>query len=86
MATIHESDVTLLTVTTGNDTQDHDSWLQPPHHNRFTALFPGPSGWAGARRELLDFMVQGKINRGRHLTIWLGWLVGWGLTALLTQN
>ena len=37
----------------------------PPHHNRFTALFPGPPGWAGARRELLDFMVQGKINRGR---------------------
>jgi len=24
------------------------------------------SSWAGARRELLDFMVQGKINRGRH--------------------
>jgi len=37
-----------------------------PHHNRFTALFPGPPRWAGARRELLDFMVQGKINRGRH--------------------
>jgi len=36
------------------------------HHNHFTALFPGPVGWAGARRELLDFMVQGKINRGRH--------------------
>ena len=35
-------------------------------HNRFTTLFPGPPGWAGARRELLDFMVQGKINRGRH--------------------
>ena len=35
------------------------------HHNCFTALFPGPPGWAGARRELLDFMVQGKINRGR---------------------
>jgi len=35
-------------------------------HNRFTALLPGPPGWAGARRELLDFMVQGKINRGRH--------------------
>jgi len=31
-------------------------------HNRFTALFPGPSGWAGARRELLDFMVQWEIN------------------------
>jgi len=39
----------------------------PPHHNHFTALFPGPPGWAGARRELLDFMVQGKINRGRHI-------------------
>ena len=40
-----------------------------PHshqHNRFMALFPGPPGRAGARRELLDFMVQGKINRGRH--------------------
>ena len=36
------------------------------HHNRFTALFPGPPGWAGARRELQDFMVQGKINTGRH--------------------
>jgi len=36
------------------------------HHNRFTALFPGPPGQAGARRELLDFMVQGEINRGRH--------------------
>jgi len=35
-------------------------------NNRFTALFPGSPGWAGARRELLDFMVQGKINRGRH--------------------
>jgi len=43
-------------------------WLVelPPHHNRFTSLFPGPPGWAVARRELLDFMVQGKINRGRH--------------------
>jgi len=37
-----------------------------PHHNHFMALFPGPPGWASARRELLDFMVQGKINRGRH--------------------
>jgi len=36
------------------------------HHDRFTALFPGPPGWAGARRELLDFMVQRKINKGRH--------------------
>jgi len=32
----------------------------------FYGPFPGLPGWAGARRELLDFMVQGKINRGRH--------------------
>ena len=38
----------------------------PPHHNRFTAFFPGPPGWAGGSRELLNFMVQGQINRGRH--------------------
>jgi len=38
----------------------------PSHHNHFTALFPGPPGWAGARREPLVSMMQGKINRGRH--------------------
>jgi len=38
----------------------------PPHHNCFTALLPRPPGSTGARKELLDFMVQGKINRGRH--------------------
>jgi len=36
------------------------------HHNHFTALFMVPPRWAGASTELLDFMVQGKINRGRH--------------------
>jgi len=30
------------------------------------ALFPGQPDWAGAWRELLDFMVQGEINRGRN--------------------
>jgi len=30
------------------------------------SCFSGWTGWAGARRELLDFMVQGKTNRGRH--------------------
>ena len=34
------------------------------HHNHFAALFPGPPRSAGARRKLLDFMVQGKINTG----------------------
>jgi len=40
--------------------------MKPHHHNRFMAPFPGPSGWAGAGRELLDFMVQRKVNWGRH--------------------
>jgi len=35
------------------------------YHIHFTTLFPGPPGWADARK-LLDFMVQGQINRGRH--------------------
>jgi len=30
------------------------------HRNHFLALFPGPPGWAGARIEVLDLMVQGK--------------------------
>jgi len=29
----------------------HQTFSQPPHHNHFTALFPGLPGWAGARRE-----------------------------------
>jgi len=32
------------------------------HHNRFTALFPGEPV---PEEKLLDFLVQGKINRGR---------------------
>ena len=43
----------------------HTQITTTPHHNRFMALFPGPPGSAGARIELLDFMVQGKTNRGR---------------------
>jgi len=34
---------------------------------QFYSPFPGPPGWAVARRELLDFTVPGKINRGRHI-------------------
>ena len=52
------------------ETVDRASEKATTHHNLncFTALFPGPPRWAGARRELLDFMVQRKINRnrGRH--------------------
>jgi len=32
----------------------------------FYGPFPGPTRWADARRELLDFTVQGKFNTGRH--------------------
>jgi len=41
--------------------------VPPPLHNRFTVPFRGPPGWAGARRKLLlDFMVLGRITRGRY--------------------
>jgi len=48
----------------------HSAFMKFTHsrhtHNRFTALFPGLPGSAGARRKLLlDFMVQEKI-RCRH--------------------
>ena len=36
------------------------------HTQLFYGHFPGTPEWAGARRELLDFIMQGKINRGRH--------------------
>jgi len=59
------------------DYEYHCCYWHQHHNNRFMALFLGPPEWAGARRELLDFMVQGKINRGRHtdhpagrLSIW----------------
>jgi len=35
------------------------------HHNHFTALFPGPPECA-KRKLLLDFMVLGRITRGKH--------------------
>ena len=55
-------------MTSGLETEKAYSGFSTPHHNHnhFTAPFPGPPGWAGAKRELLDLMAQGKINRGRH--------------------
>jgi len=38
----------------------------PPHHNHFTALFLGPPGWAGARIEILDSVVQGRLTEAVH--------------------
>jgi len=52
--------------TSGGKTQDLANPGSATNNNRFTALFPGPTGCASARRELLHFMVQGNINRGRH--------------------
>jgi len=49
-----------------NHTRHALTYIYTPHTQPFYGLFPGPTGWAGARRELLDFMVQRKINRGRH--------------------
>jgi len=37
-----------------------------PPSQPFYGPFLGPPRWASARRELLECMVQGKINRGRH--------------------
>jgi len=37
-----------------------------PPPQPFYGPFPESPGWAGVRRELLDFMVQEKINRDRH--------------------
>jgi len=42
------------------------SQLNLPPPQPFYSPFSGPPAWPGARRERLDFMVQGKINRGRN--------------------
>jgi len=55
-------------------------WQPPPHHNRFTALFPGPPGWAGARRELLTLWCKGRLTEADTLTIRLG-ATPFGLTS-----
>jgi len=53
-----------------SNSQLHAKWvLNHNHHHTITiyGAFPGPSGWAGARRKLLlDFMVLGRTARGRH--------------------
>jgi len=42
-------------------------WCYMQHrHTVLRPFFPGLRGWASARIELLDFIVQGKTNRGRH--------------------
>ena len=39
-------------------------------HNHFTALFPGPPGRAGARRDLLDFLwCKGRLRQADTPTI-----------------
>jgi len=43
------------------------SWSSFTTPQPFYGPFSRPPGWAGARRGLLDIMVQGKISRGRHI-------------------
>jgi len=65
--TVEES--MLNDATAGEAKDSFPTWRQitpQPQHNHFTALFSGTTRRAGARREPLDFMVQGKINRGRY--------------------
>ena len=51
----------------------HTLTLAPPHHHlRFTALFPGPPGRAGARRELLTLWCKGRLTEADTPTIRLG--------------
>jgi len=68
MATLQHTPLGIHAHTTVSCSLRHSfhTYLPPPHNNRFTTLLLGPPGWAGARTELLDFMVQGKINRDRH--------------------
>ena len=49
-------------------------WRTTPHHIRFKALFLGPPGWAGARREknLWALWCKGRLTEADTLTIWLG--------------
>ena len=54
----------INTFTCNTLQQNNYQLTPPPHHNRFTALYR--AGSASVRRELLDFMVQGKINTGKH--------------------
>jgi len=52
-------------IQTGSNLFRH-STLRNSHittHNRFTALLLRPPGWASARSELLDFMVQRQTHR-----------------------
>ena len=63
-AVMDKAKTTISTVNRWSSTVQHT-------HNRFMALFLGPPWSAGARREPLDIMRQGKINRGTH-TVWLG--------------
>jgi len=51
---------------TNNKYYHYNYYTHTTHTQPFYGLFPGPPGWVSARRELLNFMVQGKINRCRH--------------------
>ena len=50
------------------------SWIRqlpPPHHNRFMAPFPGPPGWAGARRDSTARLILARVPE-ENLWAWVG--------------
>ena len=59
----------------------HNQWQTSVPPQLFMALFLGPPAWADARRELLDFTVQGKIRQTSIIILIIlhneHWLSGW---------
>jgi len=43
----------------------------PPHHNRFTVLFPRPPGWDDARKNFWTLWCKGRLTEADTLTIQL---------------
>ena len=91
---IKDEFVSTMCMLSCTDRQTHACTCKYHHHTTIVLwFFSGPSGCAGARRELLDFMVHGKINRGRHTdhltgrhSIRTNQLVSWSLTSLFGTN
>ena len=65
---LNSSQGMLGNLTSHGNTRNHHHH----HHNHFMARFPGPPRWAGARIELLDFMVHGRLTEADTPTIRLG--------------
>jgi len=65
IAIVIRSTVNSIQSCTSNQSVNHT-------HNHFTALFPWPSGWAGARTEILTLWCKGRLTEADTPTIRLG--------------